>query len=84
MCKKLYTVPRAHPIRIQGKKIPAGATTPDVMQVNANQTAKNIRTFFGINLRASLINDLIVFTCDSKKIVASLSNTRVFFSNLVS
>ncbi len=53
--------------------MPAGTITPDVIQVNPNQTNKNIQMFKGIYLRASLINDLIVFICDSKNRVASLS-----------
>jgi hypothetical protein len=45
---------------MQGKKIPAGTMVPEVMQVKANQTAKNISIFLGSKTRASFIKDLIV------------------------
>lgn len=60
MCNPVYTEPSAQPIRMQGKKIPAGTMVPEVMQVKANQTAKNISIFLGSKIRASFIKDLIV------------------------
>ena len=68
---------------MQGKNIPAGTITPEVIQVKTNQTTKNIPTFNSLNYRASLMKDLIVFICDSKNKVANLSNVFVTFYSSV-
>ena len=48
LCNFAYIVPSAHPMRMQGKNIPAGTMTPEVMHVKPYHTTRNITMFIGI------------------------------------
>lgn len=64
--------PNAHPIKIQGRKIPQGTAVPEVMQVKKYQQQANIIRFTSVKSFPSDIKVLIVLLYESNKSVASL------------
>jgi len=59
---------------MQGRKIPAGTRTPEVMHVKVYQMTMKMLAFFIKMSRWSDIKVLIVLACVSNRRVASLSN----------
>lgn len=66
--------PIPHPIKMHGIKIPEGAAVPEDRQVNINHIVENIKALENRISLWSDINERMVFYCDSKIKVASLSN----------